>query len=140
VVLQNVRLLGMDLNADPTSTESHVPQTATLEVTVEDAQKLALASDLGALSLALRRAGSSELAPMRRVAAAELGAGLPLPTGVIIRASAPAAAAPAAPTAMAAAPAPQRKAEGPKPGRRMVVVHGDATAEVHVRPEWPGGA
>ena len=57
VVIQNIRVLGIDLNADPTSTEVLVPTTATLEVTVEDAQKLALAADLGALSLALRRSG-----------------------------------------------------------------------------------
>ncbi|HEX8570823.1 MAG TPA: Flp pilus assembly protein CpaB, partial [Caulobacteraceae bacterium] len=92
VVIQNVRLLGMDLNADPTSTESKVPQTATLEVSVEDAQKLAIAADLGALSLALRRAGASELAPIRRVAANDLGAGFPLPAGVVMRASASTAA------------------------------------------------
>ncbi|MET0294632.1 MAG: Flp pilus assembly protein CpaB, partial [Phenylobacterium sp.] len=61
VVLQNVRLMGVDLNADPTSTEVDAPKTATLEVSVEDAQKLAVAADLGNLSLALRRVGAAEL-------------------------------------------------------------------------------
>jgi pilus assembly protein CpaB len=63
VVLQNVRLLGVDLNADPTSTEPSSPRTATLEVRMEDAQKLAVAADLGSLSLALRRTGSAETEP-----------------------------------------------------------------------------
>ena len=144
VVLQNVRLLGMDLNADPTSIEARVPATATLEVSVEDAQRLALAADLGALSLALRRSGSSEVGHIRRVAGAELGAGLPLPPGVMMRASAPAAPA-AAQSAVASGPAaprgePRRVADLPKGGRRMVVVHGDHASEVMVRSEWPGGA
>ena len=139
VVIQNVRVLGVDLNADPTSTESKIPATATLEVTVEDAQRLSLAADLGDLSLALRRAGASEVAPMRRVAANELGAGLPLPAGMVTRASAPATALAAAPAAAQGEP---RKVAAPAPqwGRRMVVVHGEAASEVTVRPEWPGGA
>jgi pilus assembly protein CpaB len=65
VVIQNVRVLGTDLNADPSSTEAAERKTATLEVAVDHAQKLAVAGDLGALSLALRRNGASELADVR---------------------------------------------------------------------------
>ena len=68
VVIQDVRVLGVDLNADITSNKPATPSTATLEVTVPDAQKLAVAGDLGKLSLALRRTGSAEIAktgPMR---------------------------------------------------------------------------
>ena len=126
VVIQNVRVLGIDLNADPTSNAPMTPKNATLEVAVEDAQKLAVAADLGNLSLALRRAGSAELAPVRRVAANEFGA--------VARRPILQAAAPSAPSAQ-----PRQVAE-PRWGRRMVVVHGDAVAEVSVRPEWPGGA
>src|SRR6185437_6302176 len=54
VVLQDVRLLGIDLNADLTSNKPAEPKNATLEVSVEDSQKLAIASTLGTLSLALR--------------------------------------------------------------------------------------
>ena len=61
VVLQNVRLLGIDLNADLQSNKPATPNTATLEVSVEDAQKLSMASNLGFLSLALRRTGEAEL-------------------------------------------------------------------------------
>src|SRR5690242_14490246 len=62
VVLQDVRVLGVDLNADPTSNKPATPSTATLEVTVPDAQKLAVAGDLGKLSLSLRRTGGAEIA------------------------------------------------------------------------------
>ena len=135
IVIQNVRLLGVDLNADPTSIEAMVPKNATLEVSVEDAQKLALASDLGALSLALRRAGQTELAPIRRVASADIAPGMPLPAGVSMRAA-------SSGTATAAAKPEGRKQASPgfPGGRRLVVVHGDTATEVSVRPEWPGGA
>jgi len=61
VVLQNVRVLGVDLNADPTSNKPATPNTATLEVAVKDAQKLAVAASLGELSLALRRLGQVDV-------------------------------------------------------------------------------
>lgn len=61
VVLQNVRVLGVDLNADPTSNKPARPSTATLEMSVKDAQKLAVASDLGELSMALRRQGAADI-------------------------------------------------------------------------------
>jgi len=62
VVLQDVRVLAVDLNADPASNKPATPSTATLEVSVGDSQKLAVAADLGKLSLALRRTGSAEVA------------------------------------------------------------------------------
>jgi pilus assembly protein CpaB len=61
-VLQNVRVLGMDLIADPANVDKFIPKTATLEVSLEDAAKLAVAAQVGELSLALRRTGSVELA------------------------------------------------------------------------------
>ena len=62
VVIQDIRVLGVDLNADPKSEKPATPSTATLEVTVQDAQKLAIAGDLGKLSLSLRRNGGAEIA------------------------------------------------------------------------------
>jgi len=62
VVIQNIRVLGVDLNADLASNKPATPNTATLEVSVPDAQKLAVAADLGKLSLALRKTGSVEVA------------------------------------------------------------------------------
>ncbi len=75
VAIQNVRVLGMDLNVDPTTAKPSVAHTATLEVNVEDAERLALAAQAGTLSLALRRAGSAEVVPVRPMQTAGLGAG-----------------------------------------------------------------
>jgi pilus assembly protein CpaB len=79
VVLQDVRVLAVDLNADLTSNKPATPSTATLEVSVAASQKLAVAADLGKLSLALRRTGSAEVtatAPVRTSAFAS-AAGAP---------------------------------------------------------------
>jgi pilus assembly protein CpaB len=78
VVVQNARVLGVDLNADPTSDKPATPNTATLEVSVEDAQKLSLASTLGQLSLALRRNGAAEIAAARPMRTADFLGGAPV--------------------------------------------------------------
>ncbi|MFN3520742.1 MAG: Flp pilus assembly protein CpaB [Phenylobacterium sp.] len=77
VVIQNIRVLGVDLNADPTSNKPTMPNTATLEVTMADAQKLAVAGDMGTLSLALRPTGSTEVAQVRTLQSREVIAGAP---------------------------------------------------------------
>jgi len=82
VVIQNVRVLGMDLNVDPNSTHPAVAHTATLEVNVEDAEKLALAGKAGTLSLALRRTGAAEIEPVRPVLTGDLGPPGPRPASV----------------------------------------------------------
>jgi len=64
VVIQNIRVLGVDLNADMVKNAPATPSTATLEVSVQDAQKLAVAADLGKLSLALRKTGAAEMTPV----------------------------------------------------------------------------
>ncbi|WP_309605605.1 Flp pilus assembly protein CpaB [Phenylobacterium sp.] len=75
VVTQNIRVLGVDLNADLTSNKPATPSTATLEVSVADAEKLAVAGDLGKLSLALRRTGSTDLAQTSPMRAGAFGGG-----------------------------------------------------------------
>jgi pilus assembly protein CpaB len=75
VVLQNVRLLSVDLNADLSSNKPAEPKNATLEVSVEDAQKLAIASTLGTLSLALRRTGEADLEDARMLDTGDFLAG-----------------------------------------------------------------
>ncbi|RAK58983.1 Flp pilus assembly protein CpaB [Phenylobacterium hankyongense] len=104
VVLQDVRVLAVDLNADLTSNKPATPSTATLEVSVQDSQKLAVASDLGKLSLALRKTGSSEVAsvaPMRP--AAFVAGGRPAPT-------------------LSRAPAPRRRATPSEDGGLIAIV------------------
>jgi pilus assembly protein CpaB len=72
VIAQDVKVLGVDLNADPTTTASAVGHTATLEVNVQDAQRLAVAASVGTMSLALRRTGAAEVAATRTVEVADL--------------------------------------------------------------------
>ena len=79
VVIQNVRVLGMDLDANPAEDKPFTAKTATLEVSVEDAQKLALAAESGTLSLALRRPGSSEIVSTRMMQVGDIGGGAPPP-------------------------------------------------------------
>ena len=55
VVLENVRVLAIDQVADDKVTNPKVARTATLAVTLRDAQRLALAEKIGTLSLVLRR-------------------------------------------------------------------------------------
>lgn len=73
VVLQDVRILGMNMNSDQQSVDKASPHTATLEVTPDNAAKLALAAKVGELSLALRRTGAAELAPARVLRVSDLG-------------------------------------------------------------------
>lgn len=90
VVIQNVRVLGVDLNSDPTSNKPDTPTTATLEVSVRDAQKLAMAAELGELSLALRGAGHAEIEATASVGGREMvgGPARSAPTGARPRRSA----------------------------------------------------
>ncbi len=116
IVSQNIRVLGMDLNADPNSTKAAVAHTATLEVTAQDAERLALAAQAGTLSLALRRAGSVELQPVRAVGAADLGPSGPAePRAIPVRRVRRAPAAASTPTGVA-----------------VLVVHGEKSDRVDV--------
>jgi pilus assembly protein CpaB len=96
VVIQDIRVLGVDLNADPASNKPATPNTATLEVTVPDAQKLAVAGDLGKLSLALRRTGSVEVAQTSTMHTASFVDGAPRMTRAVVRRSGGSAPMPAA--------------------------------------------
>lgn len=75
VVLQNVRLLSVDLNANLNSDKPAEPKNATLEVSMEDAQKLSIASTLGTLSLALRRTGEADIETARMMNTGDFLAG-----------------------------------------------------------------
>ena len=81
VVIQNVRVLGMDLDANPADDKPFTAKTATLEVSMQDAQKLALSSESGTLSLALRRPGSAEISPTRTMQVSDIGGGAPASRG-----------------------------------------------------------
>jgi pilus assembly protein CpaB len=73
VVLQNARVLAVDQMADQRADKPSVVKAVTLEATVTDGEKLALASLVGTLSLMLRKAGELDEAASRRVTLADLG-------------------------------------------------------------------
>ncbi len=73
VVLQNVRVLGIDQIADERLDKPSVVKAVTLEVDVVGAQKLSLAASVGSLSLMLRKAGESENQYSRRITLSDLG-------------------------------------------------------------------
>lgn len=58
VLLQNVRVVGVDQDANEAKDKPSVVKTVTLEVSQPQAQKLALAQQVGVLSLALRNLGN----------------------------------------------------------------------------------
>ncbi len=59
VILQNVRVLAMDQSAEGRQGGATVARVATLEVGIEDGQRIALASSVGSISLALRNVVSA---------------------------------------------------------------------------------
>ena len=60
MILQNIVVRGTDQIADTERNKPQVVRTVTLEVTPEEAQKLALATQVGQLSLALRNMASND--------------------------------------------------------------------------------
>lgn len=74
VILQNVRVLGVDQLADDRTEKPVVAKAVTLEVSTADAQRVALASNVGNLSLALRPAGFTARSSTHRISDAELAA------------------------------------------------------------------
>ena len=83
LLLQNVRVLAIDQHADDRSEKAIVAKAVTLELGSEDAQKVTLASTLGALSLALRGAGWTDIGRTLRITSSELNAGSAEPTSPI---------------------------------------------------------
>jgi len=66
VIVQNVRVLAVDQQADARAEKAAVVKAVTVEVDETDAQKLSLAAAVGTMSLLLRKAGETgELQPLR---------------------------------------------------------------------------
>lgn len=56
LLIANVRVLAVDQSANESENDPQVARAVTIEVTPEDGQKVALGSEIGTMSLALRRA------------------------------------------------------------------------------------
>jgi pilus assembly protein CpaB len=76
ILLRDIRVLGLDQGAGGPSASKRQVRSVTLEVSVEDAQKLALAQKVGTLSLALRGVKGGEAGAGRRISSRDLPAGL----------------------------------------------------------------
>lgn len=120
VVIQNLRVLGIDQNANPTTAAPIIARSATLEVSVQDAERLALSAQSGTLSLALRKTGSVEIAPVRPIQAADLGPGGPALRGAV------------GGPPRHRAPAHGVGARLPDEGPSVIIVNGDTVATVKV--------
>ena len=72
VILQQVRVLGIDQLADEKTDKPEVVKAVTIEVATEDAERVALAGTIGSLSLALRPAGATGTDKTGRITAAML--------------------------------------------------------------------
>lgn len=98
VLMEAVPVLAIDQVADSSKTDPTVAKTATLQVDTYGAQRLALARELGTLSLALRNVASQPLGnTYRTVTQRDLTSGrfFVRPTRVAVAAPAPAPRAPA---------------------------------------------
>jgi len=75
VLLQNVKVLGIDQDANEDKNKPSVAKAVTLEVSPQQAQKLALASQLGSLALMLRNLADAEAEQVRTVSTRDLSVG-----------------------------------------------------------------
>lgn len=87
VILEKVQVLAIDQTASENATEPNVGKTATLQVALPDAQKLALATRVGSLSLALRNVEDTMFGYRQTVTAGDLSR-----SGLYIASRAPAPA------------------------------------------------
>jgi pilus assembly protein CpaB len=72
VLLQNIKVIGIDQNANEDASGTQVVKAVTLEVGPEQAQKLVLGSKVGELSLALRNYLDVNAVPVRTVTIGDL--------------------------------------------------------------------
>ncbi|WP_176590869.1 Flp pilus assembly protein CpaB [Sphingobium sp. EM0848] len=132
VVLESVPVLGIDQISDESQTKPIVSKTATLEVDTVGAQKLALAAQLGVVSLALRNVADQAASPRTTVIPRQLSA-----TNYMINAKRT-SSAPSAPVQMAKVPQ-FRLPGGSNPttpivnGPSMTVIRGTKISEYGVQ-------
>lgn len=140
VLLQNTRVLAIDQTAKNPDGTPMVAKSATLEVDPLDAQKLALAQQVGSLSLVLRKPGDDQNSPVVETVSLEdlrysyYGGARP--------AAAPAGASPGSNAVLTAAPArvvirraaPRRAAPAPAPRSNSVeIVRGTEGSKYEVK-------
>ena len=78
ILLQNIRVLGIDQRANEHEDKPSVARAVTVEVTPEEAQKIALAQKVGSLSLSLRNMGNAAAVPNRAISTRDLTSAPPV--------------------------------------------------------------
>ena len=140
VLMQNVRVIAIDQGADEKNNQPVVGKTATLLVDQQGAQKLALAGQVGTLSLALRNAVNQDVFMAQTVGTRDLGQGSVSPSFYNTQRSSGSTMAaspypiPAMQAAMAGAPRGPAVAARPKPKNSVSVeiVRGTASSSYDV--------
>jgi pilus assembly protein CpaB len=108
VILQSTKVLAIDQITGERTDRPTIAKAVTLEVSIEDAQKILLASNIGRLSLVLRQPAPGRIDPVQRVTERDLGARRP-PKPVVAPIAPPAPVAVQAPVHVAAAPQEQMR-------------------------------
>lgn len=130
VVLENVQVLAIDQVADENDTNPVVAQTATLQTDIYGSQKLSLATQIGALSLALRNVENQTVGATATVLPRDLGgAGIFIPE----RNRGRVAPAPAARSASARSSGSATRAPSRPRGPTMTVVRGVESENYQVK-------
>lgn len=137
VLLQNVHVLAIDQQAKNADGSPNVGRTATLEVNPLDAQKLALAQEVGSLSLVLRKPGEVNNPVVETISMNDLrynmygGARYPAPA--VVGSFGAAVAAPVKRTAVVISrPAARKRAAPVDSGRNIEVYRGTKSDRVKV--------
>ncbi|HJS31909.1 MAG TPA: Flp pilus assembly protein CpaB [Alphaproteobacteria bacterium] len=131
VLLQNVKILGIDQIASDRQDKPVVVRAVTVEVEPLDAQKLTLAQQVGSLSLSLRSLTDNEIRQVRSVNLSDLqvaGVGVTTPVQPEPEPDVKATPKPVAEVA----PPPPMAAPQPDPMARVRVIRGLNTADVQV--------
>ena len=126
VLLQTIRLIAVDQNANDNVQQPSLGRTATLEVTQEDAQRLALGSAVGSLSLVLRsvQAPQDAIAYSNAIRSGDLAGGGGYSPPQYVQSGPPRGAPPARV---------RRAAQPPRRGINVEVVRGTASSDYEVR-------
>jgi pilus assembly protein CpaB len=138
VLLQNVRVIAIDQQAKNADGSPKVAKTATLEVNPVDAQKLALAQEVGTLSLVLRKPGEQNNPVVETISMNDLrynmygGARYPAPAVVGSFASAAPIRSAPAPAPRPHRPAASKKTSPANNGRNIEVYRGTKSDQVKV--------
>lgn len=134
VLLQNVQVIAIDQQAKNPDGSPNVGRTATLEVNPLDAQKLALAQEVGSLSLVLRKPGEVNNPVVETISMNDLrynmygGARYPAPAVV----GSFAAAEPVKRTVVVSRPPARKRAAPADSGRNIEVYRGTKSDRVKV--------